>query len=71
MNEAPKVGVVTGGGGAIGRAISLRLAADGFGVGVLDLVGDLAKETVDLIESAGGRAVAVEADIRSPSQIER
>jgi 3-oxoacyl-[acyl-carrier protein] reductase len=60
-----KVAVVSGGSGGIGRAVCLRLAAEGFAV----VVGyhseqERARAVVELIEEAGGRAVAVAADLR-------
>ncbi|AYJ87045.1 SDR family oxidoreductase [Sphingomonas paeninsulae] len=57
------VALVTGGGSGIGRAASQRLAADGAAVVVADLNGDSAARTVALIEAAGGRALAVVANI--------
>jgi NAD(P)-dependent dehydrogenase (short-subunit alcohol dehydrogenase family) len=59
------VALVTGGGSGIGRAACQRLAADGVAVVVADLNGDGAARTVALIEAAGGRALAVTADIAS------
>ena len=58
-----KTAIVTGGGGVIGRAICLRLAREGCGVGVLDLDGEAAAATVQLIEEAGGRASPHPVDI--------
>jgi 2-hydroxycyclohexanecarboxyl-CoA dehydrogenase len=58
-----KTALVTGAGGAIGRAISLRLAREGCVIGVNDKNGDAAHETVRLVEAAGARARAVVADI--------
>ncbi len=60
---AHKVALVTGGGSGIGRAASQRLAQEGAAVVVGDLDGTRAGETVQLIEAAGGRAIAVTADI--------
>lgn len=57
------VALVTGGGSGIGRAACQRLAADGVAVVVADLNGDSAARTVALIEAAGGRALAVTANI--------
>jgi len=59
-----KVAVVTGGSRDIGRAISVKLAEEGAKVVVNYNSSEAgAKETVDQIESAGGMAVAVKADI--------
>ena len=65
MSTAPeRIAVVTGGSRGIGRAISTRLAADGFTVVVNYASGtDAAAATVAEIEGAGGRALAVQADV--------
>ncbi|MEE8172135.1 MAG: SDR family NAD(P)-dependent oxidoreductase, partial [Alphaproteobacteria bacterium] len=55
--------LVTGGGGGIGRAISLRLSGEGAAIAVLDKNGGAADETVRQVEAQGGRAAAVNADI--------
>ncbi|MBM3485070.1 MAG: glucose 1-dehydrogenase [Alphaproteobacteria bacterium] len=60
---AGKVAIVTGGGGAIGRAICRRLAREGAVVAVLDIDEAAAAETARLIGSTGGRAVARTVDI--------
>ncbi|MGO1412827.1 SDR family oxidoreductase [Microbacterium sp. JB110] len=59
-----RVAIVTGGSRGIGRAISIRLADDGFAV-VVNFVGGTAAaaETVEAITAAGGRAIAVQADV--------
>ena len=58
-----KIAIVTGAGGGIGSAISKRLASEGADVVVTDMNGDLASTTVAEIESEGGKASAVVADI--------
>jgi 3-oxoacyl-[acyl-carrier protein] reductase len=58
-----RVAVVTGGARGIGAAISARLAADGFAVAVLDLDESACAGTVTRITEAGGRALAVGADV--------
>jgi len=59
-----KNAIVTGGGGAIGRAICLELAREGCVVAVLDKNGANAEETVRQIRVVGGKAHAAEVDIR-------
>ena len=60
---AGKTAVVTGGGGAIGRAICRRLAEEQVVVGVFDLNEQSAAETAALIQQAGGLAHARAVDI--------
>jgi NAD(P)-dependent dehydrogenase (short-subunit alcohol dehydrogenase family) len=65
-----KVALVTGGGAGIGRAAALRLAEAGARVAVLDLEAAEAEATAATIESGGGRALAVAADIADPRAVE-
>jgi 3-oxoacyl-[acyl-carrier protein] reductase len=65
-----RVAIVTGAARGIGAATARRLAADGAAVAVLDLDEAACKPTVDQIESAGGRALAVGADVSDPAQVE-
>ena len=58
-----RAAIVTGGGGAIGRAICLRLGEEGCAVGVFDKNAAGAAETAKTIEAAGGRARPVTVDI--------
>jgi 3-oxoacyl-[acyl-carrier protein] reductase len=55
---AGKVAIISGSGRGIGRALALKLAADGASVVVNDLDQEPADEVVAAIEAAGGRAVA-------------
>ncbi len=68
---ADKIAIVTGAGGAIGRAISLRLADEGVLVGVLDRDEASAAETVQVIATDGGRAESLVADITDYAAIEQ
>ena len=58
-----KTAIVTGAGSGIGRAIALRLGAEGVTVGVFDINLGGAAETVAAIKAAGGQAVAALCDI--------
>ncbi len=63
MRLKDRVAVITGGGSGIGAAAALAMAADGARVVVADLNEAGAKTTVERIEKAGGRALAVRADV--------
>jgi 3-oxoacyl-[acyl-carrier protein] reductase len=65
-----RVAIVTGAARGIGAATALRLAQDGFAVGVLDLEESAGKDTVQAIEAVGGRALAVGADVSDAEQVE-
>jgi 3-oxoacyl-[acyl-carrier protein] reductase len=65
-----RVAIVTGAARGIGAATALRLAADGLAVAVLDLGAEDAQGTVDAIEGAGGRALAVGADVGDAEQVQ-
>ena len=67
---AGKVAIITGSGKNIGKAIALRLAADGAAI-VVNGRGDRAiiEETASEIRAAGGRALPYLADISKPDQV--
>lgn len=58
-----RVAIVTGSGRGIGQQIALRLAREGARIVVNDLDEAPAKETIALIEKAGGKAVACNGDV--------
>jgi 3-oxoacyl-[acyl-carrier protein] reductase len=73
MSETPdRVAIITGATGGIGAAVTVRLAHDGFAL-VLNYAGNAAraeKAAADL-KAAGGRAIAVGADVAKPADAER
>jgi len=69
FNFTGKVALVTGGGGGIGRAVSLRFARHGAKV----VIGDIdpaGVETANLIKREGGEATFVQTDVRQAKEVE-
>jgi NAD(P)-dependent dehydrogenase (short-subunit alcohol dehydrogenase family) len=66
-----QVAIVTGSGRGIGRAIARGLAAAGASVAVVARSQNQIAETVDDTAQAGGRAVAVPADVSVPESVEQ
>lgn len=69
MKLQGKVAVVTGAATGIGKAIATGMSAEGAHV-VIDYVGDAgpANNVVQQIQTAGRKAIAVEADVSNPEQ---
>ena len=62
--------VITGAGGGLGSTFSRELAADGCTIAVLDFDLEAARRTADSITQAGGRAIAVSADVTDKASLE-
>ena len=65
-----KVAVVTGAGGGLGRAMSIRFAEEGAAVICQDLDEAAMKATVDAITGAAGRAMPWACDVTDSAAIE-
>jgi 3-oxoacyl-[acyl-carrier protein] reductase len=72
MKVQGKVAIVTGGARDLGRAISVKLAAEGAKVCVnyFDNEQD-AKDTLDIISKAGGEAIMVQGDMTKAADVQR
>jgi 3-oxoacyl-[acyl-carrier protein] reductase len=71
MKTLTKSAIVTGASGGIGRVVAKRLASDGFAVAV-HYAGNPAKAeaVVTEIKGAGGKAIAVQADVAKPADVQ-
>jgi 3-oxoacyl-[acyl-carrier protein] reductase len=67
---AGQAAVVAGGGRGIGAAVARTLAIAGAAVCVIDVEIDRASEVVDEVTASGGRAMAAQAELRDPQQVE-
>lgn len=71
MRFDDKVCLVTGAGSGIGKTTALLMAEEGARVAVLSRTQDEIDETVREIESAGGEAIAIRADVANVEEMER
>lgn len=67
---AQRVAVVTGGGGGIGRATAVRLAAEGARVVLVDVSEAGLEAGAAAVRAAGGEVLAVRADVTRASDVE-
>ena len=66
-----KVGLVTGAGSGIGRATAMGFAQRGGTIAVADINEENANKVVARIKSAGGKALAIVADVTQSADIDR
>ncbi|HEY6395118.1 MAG TPA: SDR family NAD(P)-dependent oxidoreductase [Candidatus Binataceae bacterium] len=64
-----KVALVTGAGRGIGRDIALRLAREGYAVGLIARTKSQLDETADLIRQQGGKALVTPTDVSKREQV--
>lgn len=69
-NFEDKVAFVSGAASGIGRATALAFAREGANVVVADIAEEGNRETADLIEERGGRALAVTCDLRESEDVQ-
>ncbi len=65
-----RIAIVTGAARGIGAGTAKRLASEGMAVAVLDLKEGDGEQTVAEIEKAGGRAIAVGADVSKSDEVQ-
>ena len=66
-----KVAFITGAGAGIARQASIKFAAEGASIGVVEINADTGAATAGMIEANGGRAITIEANVTQPDHVER
>lgn len=66
-----KVALITGAGSGIGRAAAILLGKEGTRIGALGLDQEELQKVVDEIESKGGEAIPIVADVSQPDQMQQ
>ncbi len=64
-----KVALVTGAGQGVGRGIAMALTREGAAIAVVDRNSDTARETLGLVQDAGGRGVVHVCDVRASAEV--
>lgn len=70
MRLNDQVALITGAGSGIGRESALLFAREGAAVVCVDVNGDSAKQTASAVREAGGKAIAVVADVSKSADCE-
>lgn len=65
-----KIALITGGGGALGRAMALLFAQEGADIAVGDINLQSATETAAAIKQIGRKAIAIEADVSNVDNVD-
>ena len=66
----PKTAIVKGAGSGVGQAVALRLAQEGWSVGLLGRRPEALQKTVQLAGDAGTRMLAVPCDVAKPAEVD-
>ena len=64
-----RVAIVTGAAQGLGRAIALKLGAEGARLALLDMQAEAVAETAALVKAAGGEAVAWSGDVTDEATV--
>jgi meso-butanediol dehydrogenase/(S,S)-butanediol dehydrogenase/diacetyl reductase len=70
MRLQDRIALVTGGGSGIGQAIAILFAQEGAAIVVADRFEERAQQTVQNIEAAGGKALAITVDVADKTAVE-
>lgn len=65
-----KVGIITGCGGGIGRAVSLKLAEEGVKLVLVDFNQEIGEETLRQVKEKGAVAIFVRADVTKSEDVQ-
>jgi NAD(P)-dependent dehydrogenase (short-subunit alcohol dehydrogenase family) len=71
MKLKDKVAIVTGGGGGMGRAISLRYAQEGAKVVIGEIDAETGNQVAEEIKAANGEAIAVQTNVTIGAEVDR
>jgi len=64
-----KKAVITGAASGLGRSLATALAAEGWRIGIVDINDTGSRETLEMVERAGGSGEVFHADVASPEAI--